>query len=80
MAKGFHKGTELSNVSQTWDQNERERGQESSAESVPAASELDRMVSEEAREYDNSTAEDNLLTGERATVRDDEDESRNPDS
>jgi hypothetical protein len=79
MAKGIHKGSELSNVSETWDQNERERGQDNSAEAVPAASELDRMVQEEAREYDNTPAEDNLLTGERATVSDD-DESRNPDS
>ena len=74
MAQGPHKGTELSNVSETWDKNERERGKDERADEVPAASELDRMVSEEAREYDNTSAEDNLLGGDRATLRDDEEE------
>lgn len=75
MAQQPHKGTELSNVSQTWEKNERERAQDTGAEDTPAASELDRMVSEEAREYDNASAEDNLLGGDRASVRDDDADS-----
>lgn len=70
MAQGPHKGTELSNVSRTWEKNEREREQNGDRGETPAASELDRMVSKEAKEYDNASAEDNVLDGERASLKD----------
>lgn len=78
MAKSIHKGTGLNNVSETWDQNERTRDSASNAgneniggSDVPAASELDRIVRNEATEYDNENKENRLLSGDRASVNDD---------
>lgn len=75
----IHKGTELNNVNETWQQNERMRqGREPSAGDIftsPASTsnELDRTIKEEAAEYDNANKEDRILGGERATVNDDSD-------
>ncbi len=82
MAKNIHKGTELNNISETWDQNERNRaggdtpsaaGAEDNAATGNA--DLDRVIKEEATEYDNTSSEDRLLGGERATLNDDPDAS-----
>ena len=78
MAKGIQKATGLNNVSETWDKNERTRGNANNTgnnepvggSDVPAASELDRLVKDEAAEYDNENKEDRLLGGDRATVND----------
>lgn len=77
MAKGIHKGTELNNVSETWDQNERLRpaGATGNAgtggsDALPA-NDLERVIREEATEYDNDNKEDRLLGGDRASVNDD---------
>jgi hypothetical protein len=68
-----HKGTELNNVKETWDQNERNAentsGSDESQTSTPS-NELEQKVKEEATEYDNSNKEDRLLDGDRATVND----------
>lgn len=67
----------LQNVSETWDRNEEKRSLENAAgddmenTELPAASELDRMVREEASEYDSDNREDRLLGGDRATRNDD---------
>ena len=68
MAKNYHKGTELNNVRETWNRNEREHvktGNPSSSEN------LERMIEDEASEYDHANKEERLLTGERATLNDD---------
>lgn len=78
MAKATHRVTGLNNVSETWDRNEQKRSEENAAENdmenteIPAASELDRVVRDEAAEYDNDNKEERLLGGDRATRNDDE--------
>ncbi|OLY91929.1 hypothetical protein SAMN05444008_109200 [Cnuella takakiae] len=78
MAKATHRVTGLNNVSETWDRNEQRKSEENAAENdmenteIPAASELDRVVRDEAAEYDNDNKEDRLLGGDRATRNDDE--------
>ncbi|HZI01443.1 MAG TPA: hypothetical protein VEX63_09855 [Flavisolibacter sp.] len=79
MAKQTHKGSEFNNVNETWDENERRRESGSapmenvSSDEVIPASELERMISDEAAEYDQANKEDRILGGDRATVNDDED-------
>jgi hypothetical protein len=75
MAKGIRKGTELNNISETWEQNERNlQGDNSSGEDDTATSaatgneDLNKIIKEEAREYDNENKQHNTLDGERATV------------
>lgn len=75
MAKNIHKGSELSNISKTWDENERARQNEGNAtgEPLPAATgneDLDQVIRKEASEYDHANKEDRLMDGERATQRD----------
>ena len=72
-----HKGTELNNIKETWDQNERERGNdnpgtENTSDAATEGSDLQRSIQEEAAEYDNVNKEERILGGERATVNDDE--------
>ena len=77
MAKGIHKGTELNNISETWDQNERNLGSGNEASSTGGAMDaatgnrdLDQVIKEEASEYDHANKEDRLMDGERATLND----------
>jgi hypothetical protein len=78
MENNSHKGTELNNVRETWDQNERnlQRGKGASSniqlEEAAPANELEQLIKQEASEYDNANKEDRTLGGERATVADDE--------
>lgn len=74
MANEIRNRSGLNNVSETWDANERKNlsDQNSSAEDVPAASELDRVVREEAAEYDQTSSDEKLQGGDRATVRDED--------
>jgi hypothetical protein len=69
-----HNGTELNNVKETWDQNEKERTNGSSAAddkgSQAPVTELDQIIQEEASEYDNENKENRLLSGDRASVND----------
>jgi len=71
MENNIHKGTELNNVKETWQQNERNKESNESAD-MPAASELDRVVRKEATEYDEANKEERVLGGDRASVRDDQ--------
>lgn len=69
----LHKGTELNNVRETWQQNERNRDADDKpalSHSEAANTDLDRIVREEATAYDNADKEERLLGGERATVND----------
>jgi hypothetical protein len=78
MAKQIHKGSEFNNVNETWNENERRRESgnapmdNASSDEVIPASELQRMISDEAAEYDQANKEDRVLGGDRATVNDDE--------
>jgi len=81
MENNNHKGSEFKNVQDTWDQNERNlqngnNGTEDSniAEAAPTT-DLERLIKQEASEYDQTNKEDRILGGDRATVNDDENES-----
>ena len=71
----IHKGTELNNVNETWNQNERLRessgasGMDNPSGGVSTISnDLEQTIKEEAAEYDNANKEERILDGERATV------------
>jgi hypothetical protein len=76
MESNNHKGTELNNVKETWDQNERNLQAGGADGSVPEestpTSNLDKLIKQEASEYDNTNKEDRTLSGDRATVNDDD--------
>ena len=72
-----HKGSELNNVQETWNQNEKNLHDKQARDSeehllqhIPPASELDKIISAEASDYDHANKEDRLLSGERATEHD----------
>jgi hypothetical protein len=66
MSNHIHKGTELNNVRETWEQNEKEKVNTG----VPATADenMERIVEEEASEYDRADKEERLLDGDRASV------------
>jgi hypothetical protein len=73
-----HKGTELNNVSETWNRNERMRqeGEEGRMENDPVGTagvsrDLAETIREEAADYDRANKEERVLDGDRATVNDD---------
>jgi hypothetical protein len=70
MAKGIHKGTELNNVKETWDQNEKQ-GDKDKNSSTGLNKDLQQTISQEAEEYDNVNKEERTLGGERGSVNDD---------
>jgi hypothetical protein len=77
MASNIHKGSGLSNVSETWDANEQKRAMSNTPDNDDTAltqtTDLDRVIKEEAAAYDNEVKENQLLGGDRASVNDDED-------
>ncbi|HEY1114334.1 MAG TPA: hypothetical protein VGE66_12265 [Chitinophagaceae bacterium] len=78
MAKGIHKGTELNNIQETWNENERRRAAgEDVGRQTGVGEELQQVIREEAAEYDNNNKEERLLSGDRATINDDRND--NPD-
>jgi hypothetical protein len=73
MAKGIHKGTELNNVQETWNENERRRAAgEDIGDASGSDESLQRVIQEEAAEYDQDNKADRVLGGDRATLNDDE--------
>ncbi len=76
MAKGTHKGSEYSNINETWDQNERKResgntpGTDEVASTPTTSKDLEQTIREEAAEYEKVNKEERLLGGDRATVND----------
>lgn len=77
MENNTSKGSELNNVRETWDQNEKLRekenlsGTEGNTFSEQASeNELEQLIKQEAREYDNENKENRILGGDRATVND----------
>ena len=77
MAENTHKGSELNNVKETWQQNEREAAERGGRTDEPALpnNDLQRVIKEEAAEYDNTNSADNVLSGERATISDDDNDT-----
>lgn len=70
MSKSIHKGTELNNVKETWDQNEK---RDINTGGSPALNQnLENIIEKEASEYDNANKEERLLDGDRASVDDDD--------
>jgi hypothetical protein len=75
MAKNIHKGTEFNNINETWNQNERTRpggGAPDSDAAMTGKEDLDQTIKEEAAEYDTTDNEEKLLSGDRASLNDDE--------
>ena len=64
-----HKGTELNNVRETWEKNEREYVNTNAAATTDEN--LQRVIEEESSEYENTKSEDKLLSGDRASIDDD---------
>lgn len=72
MPTNIHKGTELNNVRETWEKNEREHMNANAPSSKDEK--LQKVIEEEATEYDDANKEERLLSGDRASL-DDEDAS-----
>ena len=70
MAKSIHKGTELNNVRETWDENEKKEVNRISSTSDDEG--LDRVIKEESSEYDKANKEERLLGGDRGSVKDED--------
>lgn len=68
MAKNIHKGTELNNVRETWERNEREKINADRPTTTDES--LERIIEEEALEYDRANKKERLLDGDRASVND----------
>jgi hypothetical protein len=72
----IHRGTELNNVNETWNQNERNRGNDDASgatgDATTVSNDLEQIIREEAAEYDRANKEERLLGGERATINDDQ--------
>lgn len=69
-----HRGTELNNVKETWQQNEQQdaRGARriNTDDPTTVSSDLQETIAAGAAEYDNANKEDRLLDGDRASVND----------
>lgn len=78
MAKQINKGLDFNNVNETWNKNEQNRPvgnpQQTSTERSESTgrADLDRVIKKEAKEYDTTNKEDQLLSGDRATINDDD--------
>jgi hypothetical protein len=70
MSKNIHKGTELNNVKETWEQNEKERVNTNARSTTDEN--LDRVIKEESSEYDSANKEERLLDGDRASLNDED--------
>jgi hypothetical protein len=74
----IHRGRELNNVKETWQQNEQQRRNDNApgtpgraGDAANADDDLQQTIKEEAAEYDKANKEERLLGGDRATVNDD---------
>lgn len=70
MAKNIHKGSEFSNIKETWNENEKERVNTNAPSSTDEN--LEQIIEEESSEYENANKEERLLTGDRASVNDED--------
>jgi len=68
MPTNIHKGTELNNVRETWERNEKENANRDRSSTTDE--QLERIIEEEALEYDNTKKEERLLDGDRASLSD----------
>jgi hypothetical protein len=67
-----HRGSELNNVKETWDQNERnpDRGVQPEPVRYTSADDLQDTIQREASDYDRASKDNLLLGGDRASVND----------
>lgn len=74
MVKNIHKGSEFNNIKETWSENEKEQEQERVNTNAPSTTDenLERAIEEESSEYDSANKEERLLTGDRASVNDED--------
>ena len=70
MAKNIHKGTELNNVKETWEENEKRKV--GNGGTTSSNDDLDRVIKEESSEYDSANKEERLLAGDRGSVKDED--------
>ncbi len=83
MENSNQKGTEFTNVIETWEQNEKKRRsagntsgiEKNTVDEAPAGNELEQLIKQEATEYDTENKENRILSGDRATINDDANES-----
>ena len=68
MPKNIRKGTELNNVRETWERNEKE--DQNTGAPINTDQSLDRIIEEEAAEYDRANKDERLLDGDRASMND----------
>ena len=72
----IHKGNELNNVRETWQQNEQNRQNERAPQRIQTGNssqldeDLQKDIQEGAAEYDRADKDDRLLDGNRASVND----------
>jgi len=71
MANAIHKGTELNNVKETWEQNEKNRQHRGfdADDQTAIPEDLKQVVKEEAAEYDNTHNDRSTADSERASVK-----------
>jgi len=72
-----HKGSELNNVRETWERNERENPR-GAGEEPAVDKEIQKIARDEAEAYDREHSADTLLPGERATVKDEDGPGKPP--
>ncbi|TCZ70508.1 hypothetical protein [Flaviaesturariibacter aridisoli] len=67
----IHRGSELNNVKETWNENERnpDRGVQPQPVSSPADG-LQSTIQREAEDYDHTSKNEQLLGGDRASIND----------
>ena len=70
MAKNIHKGSEFSNIKETWNENEKEPTNTNGPSTTDES--LERVIKEESSDYDNANKEERLLSGDRASVNDED--------
>jgi hypothetical protein len=71
MAKNIHKGSEFNNIKETWKENERQQVN-TNLPSTTTDENLERVIKEESSDYDNANKEERLLTGDRASIKDED--------
>lgn len=70
MSKNIHKGSEFNNIRETWKENEKQQVNTNAPSTTDEN--LERIIKEESSDYDNANKEERLLSGDRASVNDED--------
>lgn len=70
MSKNIHKGSEFNNIRETWKENEKQQVNTNAPSTTDEN--LERVIKEESSDYDNANKEERLLSGDRASVNDED--------